>query len=65
MLWDIGDALELKLRGSTVLTMRVPETPPDLPLDCDTLGRGSRLRDEPAEKFPAQQWRRLDRRAYP
>jgi hypothetical protein len=38
MLWDIGDALELKLRGSTVLTMRVPETPPDLPLDCQHSG---------------------------
>jgi hypothetical protein len=30
-----------------------------------TLGRGSRLRDEPDEELPAQQWRRLDRRAYP
>jgi hypothetical protein len=30
-----------------------------------TLGRGSRLRAEPAEKLPAQQWRRLDRKAYP
>src|SRR5262249_62188776 len=42
---------------------RVPETPPDLPLDSD-LGRSSRLRDEPADKLPAQQWRRLDRRVY-
>ena len=30
----------------TVLTMRVPET-----LHLTVLGRGSRLRDEPAEKF--------------
>jgi hypothetical protein len=26
---------------------RVPETPPDLPLECHTVGRGSRLQDEP------------------
>jgi hypothetical protein len=42
-----------------------PETPPEPPFRIATLGRGSRLRDEPDEELPAQQWRRLDRRAYP
>jgi hypothetical protein len=44
---------------------RDPARAHHLPFDANTLGRGSRLRDEPAEKFPTQQWRRLDRRAYP
>ena len=30
--------------------MRVPETPPDLPLDCDTLGRGSRWGTNPLNR---------------
>jgi hypothetical protein len=41
-----------------------PETPPEPPFRIATLGRGSRLPDEPAEELPTQQWRRLDRRAY-
>ena len=32
-------------------TVGVPETPPEPPFAIATLGRGSRLRDEPAEKF--------------
>src|SRR5262249_23253983 len=31
--------------------VRVPETPPEPPFGSAALGRGSRLRDEPAEKF--------------
>jgi hypothetical protein len=47
-------------------TVRVPETPPEPPFRSATQSGGVLVcATSPPKRFPAQQWRRLDRRAYP
>src|SRR6516162_1427863 len=47
-------------------TVRVPETPPEPPFGIATQSGGVLVcATSPPKSFPAQRWRRLDRRAYP